>query len=172
MRAAIPVVFVALILGACSWNPPPAQPRPTSSAGLPAPTIALPAPRQSAADSPGEQAAIVAVRQIGVPYRYGGATPRGFDCSGLVQYAYQKAGVSLPRTTAQQWRDFSPVDKRDLRVGDVLFFNISGQISHVGLYLGQGRFVHAPSTGHEVTIAELAGSYYARRFVRGGRPRH
>ena len=118
----------------------------------------------------GERAAVVAVRQLGVPYRYGGSTTKGFDCSGLVQYAYSQAGKSIPRTTAGQWQSLQPVTANSLRVGDILFFNLKGKVSHVGLYLGSGRFVHAPSTGRKVTIAELDSAYYRKAFVRGGRP--
>lgn len=120
--------------------------------------------------STGERAATAAVRQIGVPYQYGGATVRGFDCSGLAQYAYAQAGKRIPRTTAQQWRKLSPVPRDKLQVGDVLFFRINGGVSHVGLYLGKNRFVHAPSSGREVSIAELDSEFYERAFVRGGRP--
>ena len=118
----------------------------------------------------GEEAAVIAVRQLGVPYRYGGSTTSGFDCSGLVQYAYARAGKRIPRTTKEQWRLLTPVAANKLAVGDVLFFNIDGRISHVGMYLGRGRFVHAPSSGREVTIAELDSSFYREAFVRGGRP--
>lgn len=121
--------------------------------------------------SVGEQAAVVAVRQLGVPYRYGGSTTDGFDCSGLVQFAYAKAGRAIPRTTGAQWRSLQPVAVQNLRVGDLLFFDIDGKISHVGLYLGRRRFVHAPSTGREVTIEELDSGYYRKTFVRGGRPK-
>ncbi len=124
----------------------------------------------SARQSLGQQAAIVALRQVGVPYRYGGSTAAGFDCSGLTQFAYASVGTRIPRTTAAQWRELSPVSAGGLRVGDVLFFRIAGRISHVGLYLGRGRFVHAPSSGREVTIAELDSDYYRHAFVRGGRP--
>ena len=113
---------------------------------------------------------MVAVRQLGVPYRYGGATEQGFDCSGLVQFAYARAGKGVPRTTAAQWQTARPVVATDLRVGDLLFFRIDGKISHVGLYLGDRRFVHAPSSGREVTIANLDADYYRKTFVRGGRP--
>jgi cell wall-associated NlpC family hydrolase len=119
---------------------------------------------------PGEQAAVIAVRQIGVPYRYGGSTTQGFDCSGLVQYAYAGSGMHIPRTTAQQWQQLQPVAKDKLRVGDLLFFNIDGKIAHVGLYLGSRRFVHAPASGREVSIAELDSGFYKQAFVRGGRP--
>jgi cell wall-associated NlpC family hydrolase len=118
----------------------------------------------------GEQAAVVAVRQLGVPYRYGGDGRNGFDCSGLVHYAYLQAGKAIPRTTSAQWRKLQPVAAGKLQVGDVLFFNIGGKVTHVGLYLGSRRFVHAPSSGREVTIEELDSAYYRTAFVRGGRP--
>lgn len=121
--------------------------------------------------SAGEQAAVVAVRQVGVPYRYGGNNVGGFDCSGLVQYAYAAAGKELPRTTGDLWQQMQPVSGRNLEVGDVLFFNIEGKLSHVGLYLGSRRFVHAPATGREVTIADLDSDFYRDAFIRGGRPR-
>lgn len=120
--------------------------------------------------SSGEQAAVVAVRQIGVPYVYGGSTTRGFDCSGLVQYAWSAAGKRIPRTTTDQWRKLTPVRNQDMRVGDLLFFKIDGQISHVGLYLGDRRFVHAPSSGRDVTVASLDTEFYQRTFVRAARP--
>lgn len=118
----------------------------------------------------GEHAAVVAVRQLGVPYRYGGSASDGFDCSGLVHYAYSKAGKTIPRTTSGQWSKLQPVAAGKLQVGDLLFFNIDGKVAHVGLYLGSRRFVHAPSSGREVTIEELDSNYYRRAFVRGGRP--
>ena len=113
---------------------------------------------------------MIAVGQVGVPYRYGGRSRDGFDCSGLVNYAYAKAGMTVPRTTRGLWRELRPVAWEDLEVGDVLFFDIAGKASHVGLYIGRGRFVHAPSTGREVTIADLDSAYYRRAFMRGGRP--
>jgi len=158
-------INVALLIGcllcACSTQKP--------SSGGPGKAV-VGQHQQSERRNAGEQAAIVAVRQLGVPYRYGGSTTQGFDCSGLVQYAYSQAGKSIPRTTASQWRSLQPVARDSLRVGDILFFNIEGKVSHVGLYLGSRRFVHAPSSGREVTIAELDSAYYRKTFVRGGRP--
>ncbi len=118
----------------------------------------------------GEQAAVIAVRQLGVPYRYGGSNTQGFDCSGLVHYAYANAGKSIPRTTAEQWRRLTPVNANNMRTGDLLFFRIDGKVSHVGMYLGNRRFVHAPSTGRDVTTASLDSDYYRRAFVRAARP--
>lgn len=117
-----------------------------------------------------ERAASVALGQIGVPYRYGGSSPSGFDCSGLVHYSYATAGKNVPRTTAGQWAQLAPVAKRDLQTGDLLFFNIAGKMSHVGVYLGDGRFVHAPSTGRTVSIESLGSDYYRNAFIRAGRP--
>lgn len=119
----------------------------------------------------GERAATVALRQIGVPYRYGGNSPTGFDCSGLVHYAYANVGKSVPRTTAGLWSELSPIDRDDLRIGDLLFFSIAGKMSHVGMYLGQREFVHAPSTGRFVSVESLDSDYYSRAFIRAGRPR-
>ena len=118
----------------------------------------------------GEQAAVVALRQIGVPYRYGGSTEEGFDCSGLVQFAYANAGKRIPRTTAQQWQQLTPIKMDSVRVGDLLFFRIAGKVSHVGLYVGDSRFVHAPSTGRQVSIGALDSDFYRRAFVRAARP--
>jgi len=120
--------------------------------------------------SVGERAASVALGQVGVPYRYGGSSPAGFDCSGLVHYSYATAGINIPRTTSAQWAQMTPVNDRDMRAGDLLFFRISGKMSHVGLYLGEGRFVHAPSTGRSVSIENLESRYYSNAFIRAGRP--
>jgi murein DD-endopeptidase len=118
----------------------------------------------------GRAAAEIALDQLGVPYRYGGAGPGGFDCSGLVQYAYSKAGMALPRTTAQLWSHTSTVTPNELRPGDLLFFSIAGKMQHVGLYVGEGRFVHAPSSGERVAVASLDSEYYRGAFLRAGRP--
>lgn len=112
----------------------------------------------------------VAMQQVGVPYRYGGATPRGFDCSGLVYYSYARAGKSLPRTTGSLWSQTQPIAKNELRVGDILFFRIAGKMSHVGLYIGEQRFVHAPSSGKNVTVASLQSDFYSDALIRAGRP--
>ena len=118
----------------------------------------------------GERAAAVALHQVGVPYRYGGSTTTGFDCSGLVQYAYAKAGKSVPRTTGQLWSSTSTVQRNRLQVGDLLFFNIDGKMSHVGMYVGKERFVHAPSSGRTVSVEDLNAPYYASALLRVGRP--
>jgi cell wall-associated NlpC family hydrolase len=119
--------------------------------------------------SPGQRAAVAALEQVGVPYRYGGQSPRGFDCSGLVHYAYLQAGVSVPRTTTQLWTAAQPVAGDELRAGDLLFFRIEGKVAHVGLYLGERRFVHAPQSGRTVAVASLEAPFYRQALIRGGR---
>ena len=113
----------------------------------------------------------VAKSQLGKPYRYGGLSPKtGFDCSGLINYSYKKVGLSIPRTTTQLYRASKPVKKRHLKAGDLVFFRINRKkISHVGLYLGNNRFIHAPSSGKRVNIANLGDKYWRTRFTRGGR---
>lgn len=158
------VAFVLIMtVSACSGHAP-AQPAVRSATHVPKASAA-------AGMTVGDRAAVVAVRQIGVPYRYGGHDAAGFDCSGLVHYAYSKAGKSMPRTTAGLWREMHPVAESELRTGDVLFFDIEGKVSHVGLYLGEQRFVHAPSTGREVSIESLDSDFYRKALIRGGRPR-
>jgi cell wall-associated NlpC family hydrolase len=114
-------------------------------------------------------AATIASRMLGTPYRFGGATPNGFDCSGLVYYAYHRAGYKVPRTSQQQYRDSLPVKKSHIREGDLLFFRIAGKVSHVGVYLGENRFIHAPSSGKRVSIASLDEPYWRQRLTKTGR---
>lgn len=139
-------------------------------ASQPTPNVAT-SPGSATASSGSATAAVsVAVEQVGVPYRYGGATPQGFDCSGLVYYSYGRAGKSLPRTTAGLWGAMQPVARDDLQVGDILFFRIAGKMSHVGLYVGRSEFVHAPSSGRVVTLESLSSPFYDAAFIRAGRP--
>lgn len=116
------------------------------------------------------RAADIAAGMTGIPYRYGGASPRGFDCSGLVHYSYKRAGVPLPRTTEGQREAVRRVGRHELKKGDLLFFHQEGKrFSHVGLYLGDGRFVHAPSTGKRVRVDELEDAYWRQHFAGAGR---
>jgi len=135
---------------------------------------ALPSQTAVAAQADGLDPAAVVVKtarqQVGVPYRYGGESPRGFDCSGLVHYAYARAGIEVPRTTRELLRHARRVPLSKLRPGDVLFFRVAPpKISHVGLYIGDGRFVHAPSSGKEVSYASLNDYYWSRHVVSAGR---
>lgn len=117
-----------------------------------------------ATDVTGAMIARTALDMLGTPYRYGGNDPTGFDCSGLVQFAHARHGIALPRTTLLQYRH----EKRDppeLRPGDVLFFRIKGRVAHSGIYLGDGRFVHAPSSGSNVSVSRTDNPYFSDRLA-------
>jgi len=104
----------------------------------------------------------IALRYLGVPYVWGGASPSGFDCSGLTMYAYAQVGVYLPHNAAMQYGMGHPVAQSQLQPGDLVFFN---GLSHVGMYIGGGRFVHAPHTGDVVKISSLSEDWYASTYV-------
>jgi cell wall-associated NlpC family hydrolase len=111
----------------------------------------------------GQRAAKVALRAVGVPYRWGGSSPSGgFDCSGLVYWAYSRLGVRLAHSSYALHGLGRRVPRSRLRAGDVLFFSGLG---HVGVYVGRGRMVHAPQSGQRVEVVRLSDSYYARSFV-------
>ncbi len=112
-----------------------------------------------------QRAAEQAAKMVGRPYRFGGSNPSGFDCSGLVYFSYRQVGIRLPRRTEDQLRASSPVALSELRHGDLLFFDQEGKkSSHVGIYLGGGRFVHAPSSGKYVRTDELRSAYWSRHL--------
>jgi peptidoglycan DL-endopeptidase CwlO len=138
------------------------------SAPAPAPA---PAPSSSSGGSSGSSApppathssvVSIALQYLGVPYVWGGASPSGFDCSGLTMYAYAKVGVYLPHNAAMQYGMGTPVSRSQLAPGDLVFF--SG-LSHVGMYIGGGGFVHAPHTGDVVKISSLSEYWYAATYV-------
>lgn len=119
----------------------------------------------------GAGAVRVALEMVGTPYVWGGNSPKGFDCSGLVQYSYSLAGLELPRVTIKQRSASRAVPRRQLRPGDLLFFHIDGKrYSHIGIYIGEGEFVHAPRTGKSVTTASLSNPYWQRHFGGARRP--
>jgi cell wall-associated NlpC family hydrolase len=119
----------------------------------------------------GSRAALHAQDMVGKPYRYGGNSPNGFDCSGLVQYSYSRVGINIPRTTRSQLNAGTTVSRTSLRAGDLVFFDQEGRkFSHVGIYIGDGRFVHAPSSGKRVRINNLNERYWKKHFTAARRP--
>lgn len=118
----------------------------------------------------GSEIALRAISLVGRPYRWGGAGPSSFDCSGLVRYVHEQLGIAVPRTAAEQFQAARPVNPAGLSPGDLLFFRLSGKrVSHVAIYAGEGRFVHAPQTGRSVEIKTLDDAYYAPRLAGAGR---
>jgi len=118
----------------------------------------------------GNELLSVAQSMIGTPYVYGGRSPKGFDCSGLVQYTHHLVGLDVPRTSREQRKRAHPVSYSRLSPGDLVFFRISWRNkSHVGIYAGKGRFIHAPSSGKQVSYASLKNPYWRNRLVGAGR---
>ena len=151
--------FIWLILGGCA----------SQSLRLPeveAEPAAATAPLVDASDR-ASSVALQALAYLGTPYRMGGLSPQtGFDCSGLVAYAYRAgAGLMLPRNTLALSRLGAPVEREALRPGDLVFYNTQrSEYSHVGIYLGEDRFIHAPSSGGEVRVESLRADYWVRRY--------
>ena len=129
----------------------------------------MPSPSSAAAGSDrkrqapvGARAAEVARKLLGIPYRSGGTSPQtGFDCSGFVQYVYAEVGVTLPHYSGSQWSSGRPVDIQTLIPGDLVFFD---QVNHVGIYIGEGLFVHAPHSGARVRIDVISSSWYGATY--------
>ena len=110
-----------------------------------------------------------ALSMLGQPYRFGGAAPGGFDCSGLVAYAANGAGIRVPRTAAEQMRAGMPVARGEVRAGDLVFMHLAHKELHVGIAIDEERFVHAPSSGGRVRIDSLASGPYAKGYLRARR---
>jgi cell wall-associated NlpC family hydrolase len=109
-----------------------------------------------------------AQRYLGVPYRWGGESPRtGFDCSGFTMVVYRLNGLDLPRSSRQQWRVGKKIDRRQLQKGDLVFFATSGgsRVSHVGIYTGNNKFLHAPRKGSRIKTSILSNRYFRTRYV-------
>lgn len=147
----------SVLLGACSTSPPKPQPLPRFTA-----------PTRHKGEVGPNDILFRAIALVGTPYRYGGNTPEGgFDCSGLVGYVYRDvAGIILPRTAAEIGAIGAPdVRRDDLASGDlVLFRQRSRSVTHVGIYVGEGRFVHAPNEGGTVRLDRLDDSYWRDHY--------
>jgi len=166
-KMAIRLVFLLpiLLFAACSTTPGP-KPETTTSIGKATAPVEVGSPARDA----GRLALDAARSMLGVAYRYGGTGPRGFDCSGLVQYAYAQAGLKLPRTSQDIFRASQLVNPANLQAGDLVFFTISSKkIAHVGIYADHNRFIHAPSSGKGVSYASLKNPYWKDRLVAVGR---
>jgi murein DD-endopeptidase len=148
------VLLAVLFLAACSGGPRPVPD----------------GPRATQVPSLGELISASALAQLGRPYRYGGNGPHAFDCSGLVRFAHAAQGISVPRTTEEQLRAARPVSEQEMKAGDLLFFRIDdNKVSHVAIYTGDGRFVHAPQSGRVVETRPVGDSWFRRRLVGIGR---
>ena len=138
-----------------------------------APALHSPAPPLAAPAGEFEEGAAIAgfaAALVGSPYHFGGADAGGFDCSGLALYVHEQVGLEIPRTAAEQLRAAHPVALAQLAPGDLVFFRIhSKHVNHVGVYTGEGHFVHAPRAGRAVAYADLSNGYYARHLASAGR---
>jgi murein DD-endopeptidase len=151
------------VLQSCSLEPyrPP----------QPSPWVRPASPPVAPVASIGDDIAVRAISQLGKPYVWGGADLTGFDCSGLVRFIYDQVGIPVPRTAAEQFSAARPIELAGLQPGDLLFFRTQGakRISHVAIYTGEGRFVHAPRTGSPVEFREIDDDYYRPRLAGAGR---
>jgi cell wall-associated NlpC family hydrolase len=145
---------LCLLLGACASAPGGRHAETAADAAVPV----------------GAAVAAIARDMIGVPYRYGGSHPEeGFDCSGLVFYSYARAGLDVPRRSQDLFKTARKIALTQANAGDIVFFQDQAKLSHVGIYLGDGLFVHAPATGKSVSIASLDAAYYQEHLVGVGR---
>lgn len=119
---------------------------------------------QSAQDT-GQRAVKLAEEFIGTPYRSGGTTPDGVDCSGLTFTVYRRVGVKLPRTSDEQARAGSHIDRGDLRPGDLVFFGSGSNVTHVGIYADEGEFIHASTRARSVRYDRLDNKYFRNRYI-------
>jgi cell wall-associated NlpC family hydrolase len=168
------LVLIALVITACATAGGPPRPRPFP--GAPLPPVPAPAPVPPPGDSPPivvppapvPPIAIVSTAMMlrGIPYRNGGSDPSGFDCSGFVQWVFAQNGVRLPREVREQYDAGEKIDLREVKAGDLLFFEtVSRGASHVGVAIGGDQFVHAPSSTGVVRVERFTATYWSKRLV-------
>ena len=160
LRNTLRNVAVVIMIAAVLASPPPAsaEPEKEQSSVL---------DKLSSFTDRAAQIAIEALSLVGIRYRYGGSSPeQGLDCSGLVRYVFREVGgTDLPRTSQEMSRRGEPVDKQNLQPGDLVFFNtLNRAFSHVGIYLGNNQFIHAPSAGRNVRVEDMDMTYWKARF--------
>ncbi len=155
------MIGVLVVLAGCSSVPQAS-----------APPVATPQPAGRLTLEQANDVTVTAIGLVGTPYRYGGNTPAsGFDCSGLIGYVYkQRASVVAPRSTAGLIDWGTSIPAPSLRTGDLVVFAQNGRATHAGIYVGEGRFVHAPSTGGTVRLDNLKSTYWAKQQVSYRRP--
>jgi cell wall-associated NlpC family hydrolase len=164
------VLAIAFLFTGCASKGGIATPRPFPGASLP-PGSAAPepaAPSEAVASTPADIPALVATALTlkGTPYRNGGTDPSGFDCSGFVQWVFAQHGTGVPREVRDQYRVGEDVDEDEVQPGDLVFFEtVSKGASHVGIAIGNGEFVHAPSSRGVVRIERYTTGYWAQRWV-------
>lgn len=162
--AGIAALALCLLLSACGRKDTRASASPRAGSAAPARDWPPVTPNDPAAAN---AVLMRAISLVGTPYRYGGNTPEGgFDCSGLVNYVFRDMlDLRLPRTSRELAAYQGPrIEPQRLATADLVFFGSGGQVSHVGIYVGEGRFVHAPSTGGTVRLDHLDGSYWRRNY--------
>jgi cell wall-associated NlpC family hydrolase len=170
------LIIVGCSIVGCSGSPRFAGPSSPPEPSRPAPGVArapsgsdtargTPAPGDATGDSRGDAIVKRAADYLGTPYRNGGTSSNGLDCSGLTYTVYRSFGIQLPRASRDQARVGDPVPRADLVVGDLVFFGSGSNVSHVGIYAGDGEFIHASTRARSVRFDRLDNKYFANRYV-------